>query len=270
MIRKPLIYPLALLAGLICACHIAQASINYPPEPIAFPTDAGYPCTYLVNSDGTINLGVDIACLKAHWDNGQGGYYWAYNPDYNPIDKTGLIQPPLILGGGLLNSLVIGMQGDPSVTLNFSVVSGAVPTTFVINSAVVTVNLNNPLAFATAGLTLTDRDGDGASLTGNIGGKAYQALYNGGLTTFADLVSSFTDPINDTTTKSENKPNTLIPTFVNNMQSGFSFTASPNDGVSGTSFYSMVPVIIPESSGMLTLVLGGLALVAMSRKFSRV
>jgi hypothetical protein len=154
---------------------------------------------------------------------------------------------------------------EPWVRLNYTVYAGSAPTTFVLNSPVVTFDaMSNPLAYANAQLTLNDNDSslDGALQTGLYSGtKNYRAFYNGA-TTFAYLVSTFSCGTDDGATAMERRPATApnwetISGSVSSIQSQLNFTLSKNDSSSGTTIFK---VIVPEPATVCLLGLGGLVL----------
>lgn len=130
---------------------------------------------------------------------------------------------------------------DPVIGLGFTVSAGAVATHFTISSG----SLSFPVlaaaeARASAAYTLTDLDGDGATLTPASGPKSYTASYNGG-TTFATLVSGFTSPAFTSTGSSESSPAgpgfTPLGVGVSSMQADLEFTLSAHDMASGTTVF---------------------------------
>jgi len=179
----------------------------------------------------------------------------------SPVDIYSTQQPGTLLA--TLEGLSLGLDGDPQVLLNFAVTAGAANTNFSITSAVVAfAPLVNPPSFATAGITVTDNNGNGGSATGAFAGtKSYEAHYNGA-SIFSDLVSPVIALPNNTNTGSENFGSVPIPGAVTSIQSEFRFTLSARDSASGTSRFS----VVPEPSSMALGVLAGLALVALRRR----
>ena len=165
---------------------------------------------------------------------------------------------------GSITKLEIEFDQDPYVALGFTVIADASDTTYTINSSVTAVNLTNPQAYASAGITLTDNSPTGATITGlYTDGKIYEARYND-TSVFADLVSGFS--VSDSTdTHSERKPasgRTTSSDTVSTISSGFHFTLSARDGASGTSSFN----VIPEPATIGLLVAGGAAIVATRRR----
>jgi len=139
---------------------------------------------------------------------------------------------------------------DPIINLAFAVQSGASTTTFSVSSALLSFpTIAEPEGRATVGFSLTDGDGDGATLTGigNPSGAqgAYLAQYNGlaatlSGTTFAEEIQSMTAGIFSTQTASADVPPLgflIIANPVSDMSVLVSFSLTANDLASGTSTY---------------------------------
>ncbi len=143
-----------------------------------------------------------------------------------------------------VDTMYCKMVADPQISLNFSVNSTSLATHFSIVSGVLSFGTINPaIGRATAGITITDNDGDGSALAGDWGGKAYHADFNSG-STFANLVSDFAGPADDSAVNSESTagyPGYLGMGSVSDISSRFDFTLSANDSASGTSFYEVIP-----------------------------
>ncbi len=192
-------------------------------------------------------------------------FYWALAA---PVEIYSTAEPSRLLA--TIDSLNVEVDGDPQVLLNFAVTAGAVNTTFAINSASVSfAALNNPQSFATAAITLTDNNGDGASLSGLFAGnKAYQATYNGG-SEFASLVSPIVTDPDSSNIGSQRNPlsgTVAIPGSVSSIQTGLSFVLSATDAASGTTRFT---VIVPEPSTMVLGVFAGVALLVTHRRRQR-
>ncbi len=139
---------------------------------------------------------------------------------------------------------------DPFINLGFVVQAGGLPTSITIDSALLTFpTLAEAEGRATVGFSLTDGDGDGATLTG-IGDPsgaegAYLAQYNGFAgtvsgTTFAEVIQSMTAGVYSTDTANEDVPAIgfdLIADPVDDMSVHISFELSAFDQASGTSTY---------------------------------
>jgi hypothetical protein len=170
--------------------------------------------------------------------------------------------------GAFIEELVLGLDGDPRVILNFAVLAGNADTTFTITSAGLSFSSINPAqGTATAAVTVTDNNGNGAVGTGLLSsGTFYEASYNNGAN-FAYLVNG---PVNAaawvSSTGNGNQPWQNMGS-VYQMQSQFQFSLTAGDGASGTSSYVVLPPV-PEPSSMAALAMGmiGFAGTAIRRR----
>lgn len=138
---------------------------------------------------------------------------------------------------------------DPIIGLTFAVLAGPSPTIFVITSGLLSFPTMAGEARASVGFSLTDSDGDGATLTGigdpNGAQGAYLAQYNGDAgtvsgTTFAEFIPSMNAGIFSTSTQTDALPQLgflPIPDPVSDMSVMVSFELSANDQASGTTVY---------------------------------
>lgn len=189
-------------------------------------------------------------------------YDWAVGQSsYNLAAPVQLMSGTTVLG--TVNSLNCGMQGDPFLTLNFSV-QAVGTTTFTFDTGLFSIPIiASPIAFATAATTLT-ADGDGASYTGNFtGNNGYEATYNGG-TVFANLNGPFTSPPDTSTLENDRLPpgsgSIPIGVPVSSMRAQWNFTLSDGDGASGTSRYDIEPV--PDASTLALAFSGAVPMLA--------
>jgi hypothetical protein len=173
-----------------------------------------------------------------------------------------------LFDGGAITSLKLTMDVDPEVGVEFSVRAGGSATTYSFLSDVVTFgSLVNPTAYASAGITMTDRSTAGATITGlfDNGTKTHQARYNGS-TVFANLVNGFSFSTGLTQTLEEAKGSPynmiLINDTLTSIESEFYFTLSARDSASGTSTFV---VEIPEPTTICLLGLGALSLLRRER-----
>jgi hypothetical protein len=162
---------------------------------------------------------------------------------------------------GTIEYLKLETIKDPAIGLEFYIVAGSSATIFTVTATTVTFDpILNPEAYASAGITLTDRNQDGASITGLYSGKAYQALYNGA-SVYANLVSSFTAGVRKTVTLSENRPLTgdteIITDTLFSIDSSFHFMLSARDSAAGTSYFE----VVPEPTTICLLAIGSLTLI---------
>jgi hypothetical protein len=169
------------------------------------------------------------------------------------------LAPTAILDGSI-DSLKLTMNADPEVGFEFGVRAGGSAMVVSFFSDVVYFDpMVNPMAYASAGITLTDRNNNGATITGLFpDGKTNQAKYNES-TVFANLVDGF-GISSGTWTASEAVPpsgSQIISDTVTSIESDFHFKLSAGDSASGTSTFE---VVVPEPATMCLLGLGGLLL----------
>jgi hypothetical protein len=212
------------------------------------------------NAQGTATFQVPLTA-----GSGNSDYYsWSSNQTIELRDGQELI--------GSLASGRVDVFSDPAISLNFSMQAGTTPTTFTVKSALLSFpTVTGASGRASAGINLTDFDGDGASLTAlaPLTG-AYLANYNGfvpGGATFANMIAQISvDGINNpfgTSTGGGMQPAVgymPIGAPVSNISTQISFMVSANDLASGTSVFE----VIPEPTSVLLLA-AGLVLVARRR-----
>jgi hypothetical protein len=169
--------------------------------------------------------------------------------------------------GSAVTDLILRMVDDPEVGIEFGVRANSSATTFsILSEVVVFAPMVNPTAYASAGVTLTDRTPTaGATITGLFaGGKTHQARYNGS-SVFANLVSGFSIG-SGSQTNSEEYGNAFSMITINDtltsIESEFKFTLSGKDSASGTSNF----VVVPEPSSIIALVGGLGSLLAFRRR----
>jgi hypothetical protein len=174
----------------------------------------------------------------------QGGeYIWESRTPIVMLNQAGQVI-------ATFNNARVRCIEDPVVQLNFSVSSGTLDTTFTISSPLLSFPTLDPaVGRASAGVSVTDTDGNGATMSPDMQPGLYTAQYNGLVPTgtlFADLL---TGPVAagafDSATDSDSSPGggafAPIGNPVSDMSSRFRFTLTANDEASGTSTYEIVP-----------------------------
>lgn len=159
------------------------------------------------------------------------------------------------------------MLADPQVSLGFSVQSGVSDTTFTISTALLSFpSLNSPIGTASGSLTVTDTNGDGATLSGIDGAPIYEWDYNGfvpGGTTFASFINSVVAGPNFSNVGNGSLGPSVIPGSVSDMSGRVSFNLSANDLASGTGVF-VIQIPTPGAMGFATI--AGLVLLPKRRR----
>jgi hypothetical protein len=224
----------------------------------ALPTQAGITGDAL--SLTAVNDAGDAATLKMSVPIGPPPWVWSSNETIEMRSPT---------TGDLI--AVLNPEGeesrveyidDPVINLIFSVQAGPAPTHFVVNSALLSFPTMTAQGRATVGFSLTDGDGDGATLTGtgdpNGAQGAYLAQYNGWAllllgTTFAEVIQTMSaDSFSSATAFADVPPVGFLPIAdpVSDMSVLIEFDLTANDLASGTSTYviQVPPVSIDTAS----------------------
>lgn len=191
------------------------------------------------------------------WNNGV--WTWTATQPYAVPNQAG--GPAL----AVLSSCSITYIQDPVVSLAFGVMAGSSTTTFTISSALLSFAPISPATGnASAGLTFTDVDGNGAAFTAlHPGPFAYRSQYNGLVpagTDFASFIASQTTGAFGTGIDSGNQPPIGIGPAVTSMSAQWRFSLTANDTAGGTSVFN----IVPAPGAVVLLGLGGV--LAMRRR----
>lgn len=200
------------------------------------------------------------AVFEGHLSDGDfypgGEYIWESRTPIMMLNQSGQVI-------ATLNNARIRCIEDPVVQVNFSVSAGSLMTSFTINSPLLSFGtIDNAVGRATAGVTVTDTDGDGATLTAAGQPALYLAQYNGavpGGTLFADLISGPVVAMAfDSASANASSPGggdfAPIGDPVSDMSARYRFTLTANDEASGTSSFE----IIPAPGTIALLGMGGL------------
>jgi len=195
-----------------------------------------------------------------------GEFEWNLGGEANLRSASGQTIATLTTGA-------LRVHQDPDVSLNFSVMAGSLDTAFTISSALVSfAAINQVQGYASAGVTVTDLNGDGVMITPSGPDGMYQSQYNGMVptgTTFQNFFpAQVSDPTPGTTVSfSSEFPGggayTPIAGTLTDISSRFTFTLSGNDIASGTSIFRVVEVPAPASMALLGL--GGLVIARRRR-----
>jgi len=185
-----------------------------------------------------------------------GTFIWSLDSPMDIVDSgSGETIAHLLFG-----SIMMSTAG--TVSHSFVLQSAGADTNFSLGSGLVNTGLLlNPEGRTSAGVTLTDTDGDGASLTGNMnGGMMFEAFYDNGAV-FSNLLGGFgfgtafdsqaidgEFPGGDGNFASFAGP-------VNEIGIAWDFTLSANDSAGGTSVFAVIPA---PATGLGFLVGAGL------------
>lgn len=239
---KGLLARLAVVAVGVAASSAVQAGLS----PVIFSVTASN-----ANGTGTYNVAYDPGL------DDPSGYFWSQLGPVTITDGDG----DEIATVELAN---FSAFGDPAVGMSFTVQALGAPTTFSINSGVLSyAPISNASGIASGGLTATDSDTNAfASLVGNIGSsgtRAFVASYNGG-TIFGEDVPPLS--VNNPAGSDSDNFNTGLQPIggaIFSMQVDFGFVLSANDSASGTSVF----FVVPEPT---TMILMGLGLALIRRR----
>jgi hypothetical protein len=228
MFVRNLLRSLPILAAV---AGIASADLT----PVFFHIDA-------TNASGTASF--DVMTVDVAHDTGTGTYSWSTGPVALTSGSNTI---------ATLTSAFVTIIGDPIIGISFSAVAGSSDTTFHITTGTLSFDsLANASAVASAGITVTDSDGNTANVTGaDSSGNSFDALYNGP-TVFASLISgvSASAPFGSSTVSDINGPASL--SNVGDLTVSYSFTVSANDQASSTSAFN----VTPEPASLMMLVCG--------------
>ncbi|MBC7773623.1 MAG: hypothetical protein H7210_14100 [Pyrinomonadaceae bacterium] len=195
-----------------------------------------------------------------------GEFEWNLDGEANLQSASGHTIATLATGA-------LRIHEDPDVSLSFSVMAGSLDTAFTISSALVSfAAINQVHGYASAGVTVSDLNGDGVMITPSGLDGMYQSQYNGMVPTGTSFQNFFPGQVSDptpgtTVSFSSEFPGgglyTPIAGSVSDISSRFTFTLSGNDIASGTSIFRVEAVPAPASLTLLGL--GGLVMARRRR-----
>jgi hypothetical protein len=232
----------AAVASLFLAACAAQADIVGDIIRIQMSDQDGNAATWAANeADG-----------YGYWNESNTVYNWYLLAPVTVMRTDGEVL-------ATISSLTLAFHNDPQVNLDFAVQAGTATTSFTMSSALLSFPTIAPAeGVASAAFSLTDTNGNGATLTGlEPSGGSYLAQYNGwvpGGTTFAEVIPLMAAGAFATSNASADVPpagTTTIPS-VSDMSSQVSFSLTRRDQASGTSTW----VVTPEPGSLCLLALG--------------
>ncbi|MCC7390133.1 MAG: hypothetical protein IT431_15340 [Phycisphaerales bacterium] len=197
-----------------------------------------------------------MATLEDGYFDNDGNFFWTLDSEIEIQGDNGDVLATLS------GASLIVMQ-DPVISMNFNVQAANQNTIFSVHSGLLSfAQIASPIGAASAGVTVTDINGNGATLSPD-GSSIYASQYNGNYpngTPFADLLNSAVSAgAFQTGSASDEYPGggnfVSIGVPVDSMSAAWTFTLSPYDVASGTSTF----VVIPNPAGASLLGLAGLA-----------
>lgn len=217
-----------------------------------------------ITSDQGIDSVLDAAAMGCESVSGYGGFAASCNGyDYD-------------LGGASLTTLQLTFVVDPQVNLNISLINNSLnPQTFTLETTLPVDPFGGPnLMGGSVGGSLTETNGNTASLSTGTGNSIYSALIDGAVV--QQLLGSYT--LNATALKTvgvgpaefglvgPNLVNAPAPSVNNSIGIRFRFTLSPGDQVALSSVF-VVQTPEPAIAGLLGV--GALALFGLRRAARR-
>ncbi len=216
----------------------------------------------------TLNATVDgqsgsfVALIDDGYFDDQGNFYWTLEAAVDIYSDNGLML-------ATLSNASLIVIADPIISMNFNVQASNQNTIFSVTSGLLSFpEISSPIGRASAGVTVTDLNGDGATLSPD-GGYMYASQYNGDYpngTPFADLLSSpVTAGAFQSGSGSDEYPGggnfANIGEPIVSMSAAWTFTLSAFDVASGTSTF----VVVPTPAGFGLLGMAGLVVLRRRR-----
>lgn len=230
--------------GLVVGLAASVASADLTPEVFTLHATVN-------GQTGSFQVMSDDGVFDQH-----GNFHWALEDDVEIFSDGGQVI-------ATLTNASVTVLADPVINLNFAVQAASSDTTFTITSGLLSFpEIDGAIGAASAGVTVTDVDGNGATLSPD-GSSMYHAHYNGDWpagTVFADLLGgSVTAGAFQTGADDEEFPGgggfTNVGDDIVSMSSAWTFTLSAMDLASGSSTF----VIVPAPASLAALGIAGLA-----------
>lgn len=202
-----------------------------------------------------------LASIDDGYFDDQGNFYWTLEAAVDIYSDNGLML-------ATLSNASLIVIADPIISMNFNVQASNQNTIFSVTSGLLSFpEISSPIGRASAGVSVTDLKGDGATLSPD-GGSIYASQYNGDYpngTPFANLLADpITAPAWGSGTGDDEFPGggnfAVIGEPIESMSAAWTFTLSAFDVASGTSTFVIVPA--PAGLGLL----GVAGLVALRRR----
>jgi hypothetical protein len=190
------------------------------------------------------------------WYDDNGNFFWILENDVNIKGDNGEVL-------ATLSAANISIFADPVININFHVQASNQNTIFQVTSGLLSFpDINNAIGAASAGVTVTDVNGNGATLAPD-GDSMYRAHYNGLVPAGTLFTTLLEEPVSagafNSASGADEYPGggnfVAIGETVESMSARWTFSLSAFDIASGTSTY----VIIPTPAGAALLGFAGLA-----------
>lgn len=213
---------------------------------------------------GTASADISSVVFTITAEVNSNSYSWDAQLDPGGVDANGnyfweLANPVEVRDGNdlifSLGEASITIIADPMVSLNFQVLAGQQNTVFTIDSANLSfAPFGSAIGRATAAVSVTDLNGDGATFT-PWGPGAYRSMYNSASSTFQNLIAApIVAPAFGSASSSDTFPGVgyaPIPGVISDIESAWRFTLSAGDLAAGTSEFEVIPA--PASAALMGL-----------------
>lgn len=208
-------------------------------------------------------------CWNGNYTFAEGVPVW-----WNDVQSDLGIDVSEVGGGLLMESWQLGVDSDPFVTNNFTITNTSGSTQTYTMTAVIGVSpaIASPLMRGSVGLTLTDNNDDGATLTDASGVSIYKALIDGNSArTLWDAPISFSTFSTTSANTDFGFPTREVAPESVDSTIGISmmFTLTAGDSASFTSNFNVIPSAVPVPAAVWLFGSGLLGLGAAARRRRR-